>query len=1285
MHVYIIKTIIDPNGKLVDSNNNLLKTATIVGYTLLDIEDNDKIMNVTKQQLINAMKAKKIKIYNAQLHNGHIRGTYYSLFDLPFSLSNNITRVYFNNRNGQMLSLVALCKKVSEVTICRISFNNIVDVGPLDMNMVRRKDYVVNIDNNGDVLCESIGEESKKTDLRDLDKEAPDKSIVWSVEDFETYMKKHNWKYTLLKNYDDTYNIKHIDPNCTVVHLPYGADQINDLFEEIPVNLDTIVIPSSVRSIRCICEYASNDNRVTIKNILFQETIHALSFFPAEGLKYLNITGRAELPCSTTIHKAYNYCNFSSDNIEFYKNKFSDIVIDNCFCNCQFNNIDIAINSKSYRASFTRCSGINSVTIGEKITAIQNCLNRCNIKAVDFTRAKELKIITSSFTHNNITSLDLSCVEKLTTLGSSSFLGCESLSNVILPSELRYIEGTAFYGCDSLKYLKLPSTIESCNIHNNSGMTIEYPSNIHKITNYLIGTCVEKLIFAGKIEHIYSEAFNKCTIENLSDIDGLELVDTLDKASFAGAMIKTIDLRCMKLVTEIPDECFLGCCATTIILSDSITSIGAKAFKKCSKTKNIVIGPSVKKINATAFTDVQSSLLKIYVVKGSYAHKFLSKEKYNFNFVFIDSVDDAYDMIFNASMTPEEKRAKYKLIFNGTDMEKLLEDEYIKDISFTYKLIETLQNNNESTEPLVSIDKSKFRPMGINDLHRIEEIYSVTIAEQAIINNKITAISRFNALSNLFTTIYDNNMDFYTDQFKHVFNEAVINVSDVIYCVDNNVIMTMKIVISDGIRKTIGVLVIIEQGIIQFITLCDNTFYNNRITRRRTTMHLFYEDAIKYKNNVSIVEYLKRGDYISTDTEFTKDDIINNAKIPESYRSLVYETIYKSWVIIGTDYDFMNKKKLGKGVDVLYYDTLSGKFIETQCTFDANKVDARIDYPTEMIIRQVYNIDEYKSINSKYFDLLFYRPASTEVINFIKFNSMDKDELNRLKSDINNYDINIQKDLCTLADYIYEKGNSCANSKQLLDKLTATSLFNNDEPLSLKNLKDMKAEVAEMRQLDDNYSTLIVYKDYNSTYYFGIVNGDMPLNKKVFKSTFMKYSNLLKTLYFVGEARKNEGNLATNKITNDNIDTSKYIFLQTSSSNNLNSDGVKLNLCMDIYNCDCYIIGECWDMYFYKLFRLRDFMLGYDIIKALRESERIYSGNKKYIDELDIHPCNLARELKNLTIKFEELRSNPDASTSILGEVRNDIVKGLPNNYPYYRGCSKFFSLCCKQPVNVTF
>ena len=116
MRVYIVATTRDEAGK-------------IIGYTLLDLDDNYKNMTIRRESLIAAMKSKSINIINARLitdKNGveSIKGIKYNISDLSYSVNTNSA---LNKDNGILLPVpeIAVAYIKGKVMIYRPTVDNI--------------------------------------------------------------------------------------------------------------------------------------------------------------------------------------------------------------------------------------------------------------------------------------------------------------------------------------------------------------------------------------------------------------------------------------------------------------------------------------------------------------------------------------------------------------------------------------------------------------------------------------------------------------------------------------------------------------------------------------------------------------------------------------------------------------------------------------------------------------------------------------------------------------------------------------------------------------------------------------------------------------------------------------------------------------------------------------------------------------------------------------------------------------------------------------------------------
>ena len=183
----------------------------------------------------------------------------------------------------------------------------------------------------------------------------------------------------------------------------------------------------------------------------------------------------------------------------------------------------------------------------------------------------------------------------VTSIGSCSFLLCESLTGVTLPNSVTSICDRSFKFCTSLTSLTIPDSVvsigddafEDCS----SLVNIRIPDNVKNIGDYAFCECTNLTsITVGKgVTSIGNGAFVACSnlksivVDNdnsyYSSIDGN--LYNKDKTEFVQYAIGKTD--------------------TSYTIPDSITSIGNGAFYGCKSITSVTIPDSVKSINENAF------------------------------------------------------------------------------------------------------------------------------------------------------------------------------------------------------------------------------------------------------------------------------------------------------------------------------------------------------------------------------------------------------------------------------------------------------------------------------------------------------------------------------------------------------------------------------------------------------------------------------------------------------------------------------------------------------------
>ncbi|MCW4127763.1 leucine-rich repeat protein [Prevotella copri] len=224
----------------------------------------------------------------------------------------------------------------------------------------------------------------------------------------------------------------------------------------------------------------------------------------------------------------------------------------------------------------------------------------------------------------------------VTSIGDGAFSWCRSLSEIVIPSSVTSIGDSAFCGCSSLIYISIPKSVFGLNgnpfakwngkleclspnfvyeddvlfnkdksriisFRNQNIKSYVIPSSVTSIGDYAFSYCdsLSEIVIPSSFTSIGDYAFSSC--RSLSEIVIPSSVTSIGKGAFS-CCDSLSEIVIPSSVTSIGDRAFYGCCSLSeIVIPSSVTSIGDRAFYGCCSLSEIVIPSSVTSIGDRAF------------------------------------------------------------------------------------------------------------------------------------------------------------------------------------------------------------------------------------------------------------------------------------------------------------------------------------------------------------------------------------------------------------------------------------------------------------------------------------------------------------------------------------------------------------------------------------------------------------------------------------------------------------------------------------------------------------
>ena len=205
---------------------------------------------------------------------------------------------------------------------------------------------------------------------------------------------------------------------------------------------------------------------------------------------------------------------------------------------------------------------------------------------------------------------DIVIPNSVTSIGDNAFEYCFSLSNLVIPDGVTSIEDNAFEGCYSLSSVVIPDSVSCIGFgafKNCSSLTdIVIPDSVTSIGGYAFGCCesLTDIVIPNSVTSIGDNAFWYC--KSLSSVVIPAGVTSIGARAFCECS-SLISIVIPDGITCIGESAFCVCSSlSSVVIPDSVTSIGNYAFAYCKSLTDIVIPNSVTSIGDNAFRHCSS-------------------------------------------------------------------------------------------------------------------------------------------------------------------------------------------------------------------------------------------------------------------------------------------------------------------------------------------------------------------------------------------------------------------------------------------------------------------------------------------------------------------------------------------------------------------------------------------------------------------------------------------------------------------------------------------------------
>ena len=267
--------------------------------------------------------------------------------------------------------------------------------------------------------------------------------------------------------------------------------------------------------------------------------------------------------------------------------------------------------------AFSWCKSLKTISIPDSVTSIGRCaFNVCRSLVLDTLPDSVTSIGAWAFYYCE-TLQSFNIPDSVTSIAEYAFSRCFSLQSITIPDSVKRIGAMLFYECTALKTICIS---KDCPVYEDikesySAINLVDPSKMNEAHALGLNKCAKKQHEeTDTIDNIASIPFEDKEVERICHEHSVYTYDDArEVTSIKGWFSDNADIKSfneLKLFTGLKEieECAFSWCRSlkSVIIPDSVTSIGFCAFNWCVSLKAIRIPDSVTSIGEWAFSRCKS-------------------------------------------------------------------------------------------------------------------------------------------------------------------------------------------------------------------------------------------------------------------------------------------------------------------------------------------------------------------------------------------------------------------------------------------------------------------------------------------------------------------------------------------------------------------------------------------------------------------------------------------------------------------------------------------------------